>query len=107
MFSSAYDLIRHNLVVFRGGQGALQILPKLVDVIPEARFNLIIYYLQQVYFFLVKLLVTSSLSEQINLRNPCFVTGRRDQCIHADQRNQNKGNSGKNPLRHRQPLAQL
>ncbi|OXA51847.1 Intraflagellar transport protein 56 [Folsomia candida] len=47
MFSSAYDLIRHNLVVFRGGQGALQILPKLVDVIPEARFNLIIYYLQQ------------------------------------------------------------
>jgi hypothetical protein len=50
MFSSAFDLIRHNLVVFRGGQGALQILPKLVDVIPEARFNLIIYYLHQVGF---------------------------------------------------------
>lgn len=56
MFSNAYDLIQHNVVVFRGGQGALQVLPKLVDVIPEARFNLIIYYLQQVViltFFLI------------------------------------------------------
>lgn len=48
LFSNAYDLIRHNLVVFRGGEGGLQVLPKLVDVIPEARLNLIIYYLHQV-----------------------------------------------------------
>lgn len=34
-------------VVFRGGEGALQVLPPLVDVIPEARLNLVIYYLQQ------------------------------------------------------------
>lgn len=28
-------------VVFRGGEGALQVLPPLVDVIPEARLNLV------------------------------------------------------------------
>ncbi|KAG5309890.1 IFT56 protein, partial [Acromyrmex insinuator] len=46
-FSSSHDLIRHNTVVFRGGENALQILPNLVDVIPEARLNLVIYYLKQ------------------------------------------------------------
>lgn len=34
-------------VVFQGGEGALQVLPPLVDVIPEARLNLVIYYLRQ------------------------------------------------------------
>ncbi|RDD37735.1 Intraflagellar transport protein 56 [Trichoplax sp. H2] len=43
----AKDLIKHNLVVFRGGEGALQVLPPLIDVIPEARLNLVIYYLKQ------------------------------------------------------------
>ncbi|KAK1124274.1 Intraflagellar transport protein 56 [Melipona bicolor] len=46
-FSFSHDLIRHNTVVFKGGEGALQILPNLVDVIPEARLNLVIYYLKQ------------------------------------------------------------
>ncbi|KAJ9599313.1 hypothetical protein L9F63_010207, partial [Diploptera punctata] len=46
-FNFGHDLIRHNLVVFRGGEGALQVLPPLVDVIPEARLNLVIYYLRQ------------------------------------------------------------
>ncbi|KAL0271923.1 UNVERIFIED_CONTAM: hypothetical protein PYX00_005071 [Menopon gallinae] len=41
------DLIRHNLVTFKGGEGALQTLPPLLDVIPEARLNLVIYYLKQ------------------------------------------------------------
>ncbi|XP_033214942.1 intraflagellar transport protein 56 isoform X2 [Belonocnema kinseyi] len=41
------DLIKHNMVVFRGGEGALQVLPNLVDVLPEARLNLVIYYLRQ------------------------------------------------------------
>ena len=41
------DLIRHNMVVFRSGESALQVLPSLVDVIPEARLNLVIYYLKQ------------------------------------------------------------
>jgi len=40
------DLIKHNLVVFRGGENALQVLPPLVDAIPEARLNLVIYYLR-------------------------------------------------------------
>ena len=40
------DLLRHNLVVFRGGENALQTLPPLIDVIPEARLNLVIYYLK-------------------------------------------------------------
>jgi intraflagellar transport protein 56 len=38
--------LRHNLVVFRGGENALQTLPPLIDVIPEARLNLVIYYLK-------------------------------------------------------------
>ncbi|XP_076680325.1 tetratricopeptide repeat domain 26 isoform X1 [Andrena cerasifolii] len=46
-FSFSHDIIRHNTVVFKAGEGALQILPKLVDVIPEARLNLVIYYLKQ------------------------------------------------------------
>ncbi|CEM02602.1 unnamed protein product [Vitrella brassicaformis CCMP3155] len=40
------DILRHNLVVFRNGDNALQVLPALVDVIPEARLNLVIYYLR-------------------------------------------------------------
>uniref|UniRef100_A0A6Q2WXE2 Intraflagellar transport protein 56 n=1 Tax=Esox lucius TaxID=8010 RepID=A0A6Q2WXE2_ESOLU len=46
-FEFAKELIRHNLVVFGGGEGALQVLPPLIDVIPEARLNLVIYYLRQ------------------------------------------------------------
>uniref|UniRef100_T1J9I7 Intraflagellar transport protein 56 n=1 Tax=Strigamia maritima TaxID=126957 RepID=T1J9I7_STRMM len=46
-FNFGKDLIKHNLVVFRAGDGALQVLPPLVDVIPEARLNLVIYYLRQ------------------------------------------------------------
>ncbi|XP_063444893.1 intraflagellar transport protein 56-like isoform X2 [Mytilus trossulus] len=46
-FVFARDLIKHNLVVFRGGEGSLQVLPPLIDVIPEARLNLVIYYLKQ------------------------------------------------------------
>lgn len=40
------DLLRHNLVVFRGGENALQVLPPLVDVVSEAKLNLVIYYLK-------------------------------------------------------------
>ncbi|KAM4634358.1 intraflagellar transport protein 56-like [Polymixia lowei] len=46
-FEFAKELLRHNLVVFCGGEGALQVLPALIDVIPEARLNLVIYYLRQ------------------------------------------------------------
>lgn len=46
-FTYAKDLVKHNLTVFRNGQGCLQVLPSQVDVIPEARLNLVIYYLKQ------------------------------------------------------------
>jgi intraflagellar transport protein 56 len=35
------ELIRHNMVVFSNGDRALQVLPQLVDTIPEARLNLV------------------------------------------------------------------
>ena len=38
--------MRHNLVVFRGGENAMQVLPPIVDVIPEARLNLVVYHLK-------------------------------------------------------------
>lgn len=40
------DLLRHNMVVFTDGRTALQTLPALVDVIPEAKLNLAIYHLR-------------------------------------------------------------
>ena len=40
------DLIKHNLVVFRNGTNALQVLPPLVEFLPEARLNLVIHYLR-------------------------------------------------------------
>lgn len=46
-FSFAKELIRHNLVVFRNGELAYQVLPSLIDIIPEAKLNLAIYYLKQ------------------------------------------------------------
>merc|ERR1711988_1744430 len=41
-----HDLLRHNLVVFRNGENALQVLPPLLEIIPEARMNMVIYYLR-------------------------------------------------------------
>ena len=39
-------LIKHNLVVFRNGENALQVLPPLIGTPPEARLNLVIHYLR-------------------------------------------------------------
>lgn len=41
-----HDLLQHNLVVFRNGENAVQVLPPLLDIIPEARLNLVIYHLR-------------------------------------------------------------
>lgn len=41
------DLIRHNLVVFRGGEGAVRVLKPLAAHLPEARLNLCVYHLRQ------------------------------------------------------------
>lgn len=40
-------LMRHNLVVFRNGENALRVFPPLIDIIPEAKLNLVIYHLRQ------------------------------------------------------------
>merc|ERR1711998_617072 len=70
----ANDLIRHNMVVFSMGDSALQVLPQLVDFIPEARLNLVIYYLRhegvQEAFDLIKDLEPSTPQEYI-LKGPC------------------------------------
>jgi len=34
------------MIVFRNGENAMRVLPPLIDVIPEARLNLVIYYLR-------------------------------------------------------------
>ncbi|CAD6192487.1 unnamed protein product [Caenorhabditis auriculariae] len=47
LYPAARDLIRHNLVVFKNGDGALQVLPSLMDTFPEARLNMILYYLKK------------------------------------------------------------
>ena len=39
-------LIKHNMVVFRSGENALQVLPPLLDILPEAKLNLVIYHLK-------------------------------------------------------------
>eukprot|EP00731_Ephydatia_muelleri_P029449 Em0020g1093a len=45
-FTFAKDLLRHNLVIFRNGDGALQTFPQLLGVVQEARLNLAIYHLK-------------------------------------------------------------
>ena len=45
-FVFGQDILNHNMVIFRGGEGALQVLPSLVGVLPEARLNLAIYHMK-------------------------------------------------------------
>jgi len=45
-YSFCRQLIDHNLVVFKHGEGAQQVLPALLDIIPEAMINLAVYYLK-------------------------------------------------------------
>jgi hypothetical protein len=61
LFNYPKELFHHNLVrivlvffprnyenfVLKNDDGALQVLTQLIDVIPEARLNLVIYYLKQ------------------------------------------------------------
>ena len=41
------ELLKHNAVVFSGGEGALNILPQLLDAVPEARLNLAIFHMKR------------------------------------------------------------
>lgn len=50
-FAFGRDIIRHNMAIFRAGEGALQTLPSLLGVLPEARFNLAIFHLKHSRLF--------------------------------------------------------
>ncbi|VDM77638.1 unnamed protein product [Strongylus vulgaris] len=47
LYPAAADLLRHNTVVFKEGDGAMQVFPGLMDTLPEARVNLILYHLKR------------------------------------------------------------
>lgn len=41
------DLLRHNRCVFSDGESALKVFPPLMELYPEAKLNLIIFYLRE------------------------------------------------------------
>lgn len=41
------NLLSHNLCVFHGGDDGFKILPKLINILPEAKYNLAILYMRQ------------------------------------------------------------
>ena len=45
-----FNIIRHNICVFRDGENALEVLPPLIHEINEARLNLCIYHLKNEEF---------------------------------------------------------
>jgi intraflagellar transport protein 56 len=66
------DLLRHNLVVFRGGENAMQILPPLIELFPETRLNMVIYCLKN-----------ESTEEAFNLVKDLNPTNPREYIIKA------------------------
>ncbi|UJR25153.1 hypothetical protein I4U23_006511 [Adineta vaga] len=46
-FHYGKELFQHNMIVFQNDDRALQVLTQLIDVIPQARYNLVIYNLKQ------------------------------------------------------------
>ncbi|CAI4226391.1 unnamed protein product [Auanema sp. JU1783] len=46
LYPAIRELLNHNMVVFKEGDGALQVFPGMVNDVPEARLNLIIYNLR-------------------------------------------------------------
>jgi intraflagellar transport protein 56 len=87
------DLVKHNLVVFLNGEKALKVLPQMIDFIPEAKLNLVIYYLRndeiQEAFDLIKDMEPSTPPEYIlkGVVNSCVgqATGSREHLKMAQQ----------------------
>lgn len=46
-YSFIDSIIKHNVVIFHNGEDGFTVLPQLVDVLPEARFNLALLYMRQ------------------------------------------------------------
>lgn len=66
------DLLRHNLVVFRNGENAMQYLPPLLELFPETRLNMVIYNLKN-----------DSVEEAFNLVKDLEPTNPREYIIKA------------------------
>ncbi|CAD5118028.1 DgyrCDS6768 [Dimorphilus gyrociliatus] len=81
-YSYFLDVLNHNLVVFNSGQDILRFLPPLVNIIPEARLNLVIYYLQkndlQAAFKLIKEFNPSTIQEYILKGTVCACLGQEE-----------------------------
>ena len=67
-------------VIFRDGEGALQVFPSLVGVIPEARLNLVIYHLRQGRVLLCVMCVSCDLS--VGFLSMCHVLPLTLLCTH-------------------------
>lgn len=105
--STAYnvenDIVKHNLVVFRNGEDALQVLPPLIDVVvPEARLNLVIYHLRndqvnEAYElikdlepvtpqeYILKAVVNSCIGQQLDSRDHIKIAREYFQLVGASQ----------------------
>jgi intraflagellar transport protein 56 len=95
--------VRHNLVVFRNGEDALQVLPPLIDVIvPEARLNLVIYHLRHDQIteayelikdlepvtpqeYILKAVVNSCIGQQLDSRDHIKIAREYFQLVGASQ----------------------
>uniref|UniRef100_A0A915KVI2 Intraflagellar transport protein 56 n=1 Tax=Romanomermis culicivorax TaxID=13658 RepID=A0A915KVI2_ROMCU len=80
--SYIYHVIKHNMIVFRKGENALQIFPPLLDVVSEARLNLVLCYLsknevENAYDFIKNFDVVSPL--EANIKAIVFaLVGQKD-----------------------------
>jgi intraflagellar transport protein 56 len=105
--STAYnvenDVVKHNLVVFRNGEDALQVLPPLMDiVVPEARLNLVIYHLRHDQIteayelikdlepvtpqeYILKAVVNSCIGQQLESRDHIKIAREYFQLVGASQ----------------------
>ncbi|RKO99125.1 hypothetical protein CXG81DRAFT_20749 [Caulochytrium protostelioides] len=76
-FGFAADLINHNMTVFREGEGSLGTLTGLLDTLPEARLNLVIWHLRhkdpEQALALIESVDPMSPNEYI-LKAVCYVT---------------------------------
>lgn len=103
--SSGQDnyLIKHNMVVFKNGEGSLQTLPEMLDMgIPEARLNLVIYYLRHgkdeeayelmkdidpsnVHEYILKAIVNATLGQKLDSREHLRRAQRYFQVVGSSQ----------------------
>jgi intraflagellar transport protein 56 len=99
-FNVENDVVKHNLTVFRNGENALQTLPPLLNVVPEARLNLVVYHLRndnitEAYEllkdmepvtpqeYILKAVVNASIGQQIDSREHLKLAQQHFQLVGA------------------------